>query len=286
VCLHYDVLIAQRRRDLTADLVRISKQGVEAAQALFQSEEVSEADPLRAKVEADSARILLQTAINQHLQAWRSLAAVLGMPQLALQRLEGDLALDVLDLSWEETLQQVLSESPEIAAALADVQAARWGIERAMAEVIPNLDMQAGVQKDYASDYTIANVQFELPLPIINRNQGGIRQANAKAGAAQRAVDRVALNLQNRLAATFQRYESARNQVEQYSRPGGILDNAERTLDLTRAGYQAEEFGVLDLLTAQRTYFQTNLAYLDSLRQFWISVMQIRGLLLSDSLAK
>ena len=94
------------------------------------------------------------------------------------------------------------------------------------------------------------------------------------------------MDLQARLASTFQRYESARNQVEQYSREGGIIANSQRTLELLRAGYQAGEFGVLDLLSAQRTYFQTNLAYLESLRELSTSVMEIRGLLLRGSLAK
>ncbi len=125
-----------------------------------------------------------------------------------------------------------------------------------------------------------------MPLPIWNRNQGGIRRAQAEAAAARRAVDRMALDLQSRLAVVFQRYESARNQVEQYSREGGIIDNSRRTLELVRVGYQAEEFGLLDLVTAQRTYFETNLAYLDSLRELAASVMEIRGLLLRGSLSQ
>ena len=47
---YYDVLIAQRRREVAMELVRISEQGLQAAQALFQGAEVSEADPLRASV--------------------------------------------------------------------------------------------------------------------------------------------------------------------------------------------------------------------------------------------
>ena len=94
------------------------------------------------------------------------------------------------------------------------------------------------------------------------------------------------LDLQSRLAVAFQRYESARNQVEQYSRKGGIIANSSRTLELVRAGYQAEEFGVLDLVTAQRTFFETNLAYLNSLRELAASVMEIRGLLLRGSLSQ
>jgi len=283
---YYGVLIAQRRRDLATDLVRISSQGEQAAQALFKGDEVSEADPLRARVEADTARILLQNSINQHFESWRRLTAVLGLSEVAIQRLEGELKADNLDLSWQETLRQVLSESPEMAAAIADVEAAQWAVERAYAEVVPNLDVQAVIQDDRSTGSTNGILQVTLPIPIWNRNQGGIRQAQAEATAAELAVDRLKLDLQARLATAFQRYESARNQVDRYSLKGGILDNAGRTLDLIRTGYKAEEFGVLDLLSAQRTYFQTNLSYLDSQRELWVSVVEIQGLLLQGSLAK
>lgn len=283
---YYEVLIAQRRRDLTGELAGISEKAVAAAQALFQGEEVSEADPLRARVEADSARILLQTATNQHYEAWRRMTAIVGMPELAIVRVEGQLEPGNVELSWDETLQQILADSPEIAAAIAEIEAARWAIDRAHAEVIPNIEVQAIMQDDRGTGSTNGNLQVTLPIPLINRNQGGIQQAHAEAAAAERAVDRLALDLQSRLASVFQRYESAKNQAHQYSREGGILQNAERTLVLIRAGYQAEEFSVLDMLTAQRTYFQTNLAYLDSLRDLWAADMAIRGLLLSGSLPK
>ncbi len=281
---YYDVLIAQRRRELAGNLVEISTQGLQAAQALFQGDEVSEADPLRARVEVGTARILLQNSTNQHFESWRRLTAVLGMPELAIQRLAGDLKSDQIQVPWQETLEQILTESPEISAAIANVESARWAVQRAIAEVIPNIDVQAIVQDDQATGRANGNLQITLPIPIINRNQGGIRQARARARAAERAVDRLALDLQTRLAAAFQRFESARNQVDLYSRKDGILDNAERTLNLIRIGYKADEFGVLDLLSAQRTYFQTNLAYLDSQRELWTSVMEIRGLLLRGSL--
>lgn len=280
----FDVLIAQRRSEVAGELVRITHRGVQAAQALFQGEEVSEADPLRARVEADSASILLQNAANQHVEAWRRLAAVIGMPDMPLQRIEGELTPENLQLTWDEELRRVLTESPEIAAAMADVEAARWAVQRAQAEVIPNVDVQAVIQDDRGTGGTNGNLQVTLPIPLWNRNQGGIRKARADAAAATRAVDRIALDLQTRLATAFRRYENARNQVEQYSREAGILANSRRTLELIGAGYRAEEFGLVDLLTAQRTYFQTNLAYLDSLRQLSSSVMEIRGLMLSGSL--
>ncbi len=282
----YDVLIAQRRRELTSELVRISDQAVQAAQALFEGEEVSEADPLRARVEADTARILLQNAINAHVAAWRRLAALVGAPDMPLQQVEGKLNPDDMAMSWEEALAKLLAESPELAAAEADVEAARWAVQRAYAAVVPDIDVQAVVQDDRGTGSSNANLQVTFPLPLWNRNQGGIQQAFAQSVAAEMAVNRLRLDLQTRLADAFQRYRTAHNQVREYSKPGGIIANSQRTLELIRSGYQAEEFGILDLLTAQRTFFQTNLAYLDALRELAAATMEIRGLLLSGSLSR
>jgi len=279
-------LIAQRRRKVAEELVRISEQGVKAADALFQGEEVSEADPLRAKVAADTARIVLRNAINEHLEAWRRLTFVVGAAQSPVRELSGDIDPQEWKLVWQEEFDRVLAESPELAAAQADVEAARWAVEKAYAQVIPNLDVQAIVQDDRSTGSSNMNLQVTLPLPLWNRNQGGIQNAFASAVAAEQAVDRLTLDLQSRLATAFRRYQNARNQANEYARKGGILDNARRTLVLVRSGYQAEEFDVLDLLTAQRTFFQTNLAYLDALRELSTSVMEIRGMLLKGSLSR
>ena len=51
-------------------------------------------------------------------------------------------------------------------------------------------------------------------------------------------------------------------------------------------GYAAGEVGYLELLTAQRTYAETNLKYLDALDSLWRNWTRIDGLLLDGSLAQ
>ena len=63
-----------------------------------------------------------------------------------------------------------------------------------------------------------------------------------------------------------------------------IETHAAESLTLVRRGYEAGEFAYLLLLSSQRTYFQTNLQYLDSLRELRASAVEIDGLLLRDSL--
>ena len=100
-------------------------------------------------------------------------------------------------------------------------------------------------------------MQVGIPLPWWNRNQGGIRQAQAEVSVASQNIQRVALDLKSRLPVAYQDYSNAKAQVETYSTE--ILPRAAETYDLVRRGYAAGAVGYLDLLTAQRTYAATNL---------------------------
>jgi cobalt-zinc-cadmium efflux system outer membrane protein len=99
---------------------------------------------------------------------------------------------------------------------------------------------------------------------------------------AQHEVARVRLALEQRLTAVFEQYDTARQQVEKYAQD--IVPNAQDSLNLVSSGYRQGEFSYLMLLTAQRTYFQTNLAYLEAIRELRAATATIEGNLLLDSL--
>lgn len=282
----YDVLIAQRRMETTQQLLEIANQGSATAQSLFNAKEVGQADVMRARIESQSADLLHKNAHNLYIAAWSRLAAVLGNPDIEPTPLIGDLEIAVDKIDPDETLQRLLAESPEVAVLLTEVERARWVIDRAYAEPIPNVNVQAILnQRDNGiGGGSDGNLQVSMPIPWLNRNQGGIRQAQSELVAAERAVGQLELSLKRRLASVYQRYASARNQMLAYSKPEGILANSQATLEFVRKGYQAGEISYLDLLTAQRTYFQSNLAYVEALGELWAAVVEIEGLLLKDSL--
>jgi cobalt-zinc-cadmium efflux system outer membrane protein len=278
---YYAALIAQRRADLAAELVRLSGKAVQASRDLKAAEEIPTAGLLQTEVEQQNAQILSQTANNEQAAAWRNLSAVVGT-DLPMQRLDGDASKLPPKMEWDEQLARVTASSPEAAAAFAQIARAQNVLRRARVERIPDISTQVSVQFDNATEDTITGVQVGLPLPIWNRNQGGIRQAQAEVSEAQRNLNRVELDLKRRLAATFQQYSTARAQAEIYSTQ--ILPKSKETFDLVQRGYGLGELGYLDLLSAQRTYSQTNLAYLEALAALWSSWAEIEGLLLSDSL--
>ncbi len=279
------VLVAQQRRELARRLMESTQQSVEQAEALFRAQEVSRADPLRAQIAAQTATVTYNNSVNRHLAAWRKLASIAGQPDLPLMELTGEVNPSDHALDWDTELDRILMESPEIAAAGAALEAARWALHRARAQVIPDVNVQAIVQDDRATGSTNGNLQVSIPVPLWNRNQGGIRQAKANILEAQRRFDRIRLDLQQRLAAEFQTYANAWNQVDQFGGEDGILAKSEQSMDLLRSGYEAGEFSLIELLAAQQTYIQNHLSYLDALESMAVSAARIRGLLIDGSLS-
>lgn len=279
---YFNVLVAQRAMELARELTDLGRRGVETTERLFQGQQVGQAEVLQARIESASATITLQNAQNRRAAAWQRLSSVIGVPGMALQTLSGDLTPPLAELDWEESYTRVVAQSPELASARAGVLRARAILERAQAEPIPNVDVQLGVQYDNASQYTIGNVQLGVPIPFRNRNQGNIQTAFADVRNAEANIGRIELSLRNRLALAFERYANARNQVDTFTRQ--ILPDARSSLELVSTAYRQGQVNFLALLTAQRTYSQANLAYLQAVQELNASRVAIEGLLLTGSL--
>ncbi len=278
----YEVMIAQRTVELNDQLVRIGETSMKVAEKMYAGKEVGKVDVLQARVEANSTKIQLDNARNQYMAAWRKLAVVIGMPDMEPKPLADELEKEFPELTWNESLTRLLAESPELAQARAGMERARSTLARECAERIPNVDLEGGVRYNNASRDTVATFVVGLPLQIYNRNQGNIAKAQAELSAAGSEVRRIELELQARLTEAFQRYTSASQQVRRYV--NDILPDAKQSLDIVRIGYEQGEFGYLELLTAQRTYFRVNLAYVESLREYCINRVRIEGMLMTGGL--
>lgn len=280
----YESLVAQRRVELTQELARIGDDLVNASETLLSGGQGTQNDVLQAQINADEAHILLDNATNELLEAWRRMAAVTGVPNMQLTPLVGDLEPEGIDLTWETCYAQVLGNHPELNAARKRVERASVVIERAKREPIPDVDLSVSVRHHNVSESDVVNIQLGIPVPVLNRNQGNISAAEAEWIKACHEVRRIELRLQEELAVVWRRYANARQQVVRYSER--MVPRAAESLELVKAGYQQGQVEYLTLLTAQKTYVQVNLSYLDALRELRAAASILNGQLLTESLSK
>ena len=280
----YVVLVAQKRLELTKSLAHIGDELVNATEKLLAGGLATENDLLQAQIRADESRILYANAQNQQLEAWRRLTAVAGAPGMTVAAVSGELIGDLPQLEWDSCYLGVLGGNPELSAAQARLDRAAFVIRRAQKEPIPNIDLSVSLRKNNITGSENANVQLGIPIPIFDRNQGNISAAEANWRGAQKEIKRIELDLQDRLAVAFRRYANARQQVDRYRTR--MVPRAKKSLSLVTKGYEKGQVKYLTALTAQQTFVQVNLSYLDSLRELRVSAAVIDGQLLTGSLSK
>lgn len=277
------VVIAQTRIDTMQRLLEVSTKAADSAQRLFASGETPKADYLQTRLDADRMRLELLSARQQLDRNWRSLNAVAGMRNSGpAQPLTADIDNVVHFISYDEALPALLQASPEVAKAMANIQRARSEVHRQRMEVIPDVTANVSVQYDNATQYTVTGIQAGMPLPILDRNQGNIGSACSQLTAAQQQLERLELRLQQDLASAHADYANAYQRVMEYQK--GLLPSSKETRDLVVRAFQQGEIGFLQLLNAQRTFFQVSLDYLDELENYWARSYEIDGMLLTGSL--
>lgn len=279
---YYDLLVSQETVAMTESLVKISDDAVRVSKKLYEAKEVAQTAVLQSELELQNAKVVKRQAENQRLAARRKLAGLLGETKLSLDNIEGN-PREILALEdFERSYDQLVNESPEVATLFAEVEQARRQLNREIVEPIPNVTWQTTIQYDTVSDNVIGGLQIGMPIPTLNRNQGAIHQARHQVIAAEHRAEKKALDLRQRLATAYESYLDAKLQVDAFD--SEIIPKAKKTLDLVNKGYQAGEIDFLQLLTAQRTYSQINLTYLQQLQLAWRQNVQIKGMLLTGSL--
>ena len=278
---YYAILVANEKYKLTDQLVELSRDAVEATQGLLAAKEIARTSLIQAELEMQNALIQKQRANNELAGTRERLAVLLGQTELHFGSFAGEL-VETDPLIIENQFDNLLALSPEIARIHARVAMARSNLTRQQVEPIGNVTWQTSVAYDFASDDVVTGFQIGLPVPKFNQNQGAIGQARHEVAAAEAGVEKRTLQLKQKLVQTYQAYRDAKIQVESYE--ANVLPKAKETLELVTEGFQQGEVDFLQLLTAQRTFFQSNLAVIEQQGVMWRHRIDMEGLLLSGSL--
>jgi cobalt-zinc-cadmium efflux system outer membrane protein len=273
----YATLTAQQRLEAIEELMKIVRRSMEAAQGLEKRGEVSRGDTLLVELEFERTDVALQNASVTLLANRRQLAATLGDPDLKIARLEGNLRQVLPDYPFELTQTGVLTRNALIQAAQVEIDRQRVLLQRAVVEPFPNITAQGGYLTEVQRPHDQAILSISMPLPIWNKNQGGIQSAQAGIGKATHSMRRTQVELIGELAAATGRFDVARQQVAKYEK--SILPKARETVKIAQQGFDGGEFDLLRVLQSQRALIESQLNYLNAQESRWNAAAEIAGLL-------
>lgn len=278
----YETLGAQRRLELATEFEGISDKAVRITRELRRIGDASQSDVLQAEIQLNEVQLARQKASVSLRAAWDQLAAVIGNPHLPTTKLDGQLPTSAESYDWDQVYQQLIASSPEICTTQAKISRARAQWERQEAQPIPNVSVMVAAGHDRSTGSGLINTQVGVPLPLWNRNQGNTYAAYSEYCRASQDLERKKLALKSRLALAARDYDSAAITVNQYQ--GVILPKASETLSLSEQAYEVGEVNFLQLLIVRRTYFESNLSFVEAQARLAESQTLVDGMLLSGGL--
>jgi cobalt-zinc-cadmium efflux system outer membrane protein len=286
---YIQALAAQQTLELRQNLSKLADDAVQTSHQLANVGQADAPDVLEAEVEAQQAELAVTMAAQSQQRVWKALSAVVGIPRLPLMRLEGKLE-DTQPVSADELVEKIVNESPAVRIAELGVKRAEATLARAKRELIPDLQIRAGMQQngELLSEPNGRPVGLQgfadvgVRIPIFNRNQGNILTAKSEVERAKREVERVKLVLRERAASVVQNYSFSQTAVDRYKNQ--MIPRAQKAYEMYAKKYHEMASAYPQVLIAQRTLMQLDVSYITALETFATSSVSLQSYLLTDGL--
>lgn len=274
----FEVLGAQERQALAVELARLAEAVWQTIDTRVRAGRVSPLEADRAQVLLSLARLDVEDAGNALDAARHRLAANWGgaTPDFGLVRGRLDPLPPLPEL---EEIHTRIRQTPDLARWTDEIQRSDAAVTLARSQRIPDLEARLGYRRTGFSSKNHSNslvLGFSIPLPLFDRNQGNIREAEylvRKRGEERRAAE---ADLQ---ADLYDAYQTALAAYRRASRlTESVLPQAGSVSERTREGYAQGKFGYLEVLDAERALFDLRTQYLDILLVYHGAVLRIERL--------
>ncbi len=271
--LFINVQVAESALELAGQDLKSFQQTVDLGEIRYKAGAISEDDYLKIKLQLLQFETDMQQAQLARVQALSDLRQLLGYESVSPDYdVAGQFDYQPLKGNLEDMQLKALQNRPDLRAAQLGVTAAnsQYELQRTIGK--PDVTVQA----NYSHVNAINAVTFygSIPLPIFNRNQGGI--AKSRIAITQAQEQEKATNGQA-LTDVRDAYEGLRTSdkvVTLYR--SGYLEVAQKDRDISEYAYRRGAVSLLDFLDAERSYRATQLAYRQALAAYLLALEQLR----------
>jgi len=269
------LVAAQDRVALARMTSAIAQRTHDAVATRVQAARSPEAERSRASIALTRARVEVQQAESAMRAARQTLAALWGSQHPEFTEASGDL----LSLSPVKPLEAVLAEverNPDFLRFASEARLRDAELRLARAQARPNIVFGIGMRRfeDVKDSALVAG--FSIPLPVSDRNQGGIREAEMLRAQTDAQRQAALTRARATVFALYQELSATRVRVETLS--SGALPEAQQALEQTQYGYERGRFSYLELATAQQELLDLRAAIIDAAADYHRLLAEIERL--------
>jgi outer membrane protein len=271
----YNVLQAQRNRDVARESVKQFQQHLDQAQGFYSVGTKSKIDVTKAEVDLSNARLNLIKAENQVRLSRVTLNTAMGIPDVPDYNLQDNLSYTKYGLLFEEVLSTVYNQRPDLQSLLKKKEAAKSSIDLARKGYFPVLSGSA----NYA--YSGANSSGGTGFPLNNGWNYGVSisipifsgfDTKYKVAQAQANYDTVSANEQSLRLDIYsqvqQGYLTLREAEERISTSELTVRQAKENVELATGRYRAGVGSPLEITDALVGLNNAQVAYTQALTDY------------------
>ena len=200
----------------------------------------------------------------------------MGEPDLKEIGIAGKLSEEIPKGLLEFDNEEVVRKHPKVLAAEALLRRSGALKERAQLEPYPDVTLSVAGGRREATDETLIDFGFSIPLPILNSSKGDVLAASENERKAKSDLQQVRQRLKTQLTNELETLKRANQQVRNYR--DRLIPQSEKALHMVQAGFREGEYGFNDLLDTQRTVAEAKIEYLRTLFVLNRSIAEVKSL--------
>ncbi|BFU93271.1 MAG: RND transporter [Nitrospira sp.] len=275
---YYRVQLARRRLVLAEDNRDRFSRILEVNTIRFKKGYIAEVDLIRIRLQFIVFYSQVIQAIQEAQSARSDLRQLLRVSPASDLDLTTELDYKRLDPDIVKLRAVAVDGRPDVRAKRSTLSQREAELKLARAYRIPDVTVGAGygTQGSHGPDNpNQMTFSLGMPLPLFNRNQGGIMQAEAAMQAAGADLGKTLNQVENQVDVAYRNLIESRRLVEAFR--GGVLDDARSTIAIVERAYERGGVTLLDLLDAARTSRTIQQSYIEALFNYQRTVIQLES---------
>lgn len=270
----YFTLLATREViALREQRLALAKSFVDAAKKKVEGGFAPDFEATKAEVEVVAAQKQLREAQAQHDAARVALNALMGRKPIEPLAVAGTLADGVGLPNQSMLFEKALVLNPAVKVQEAEAERTGLSLQSTRKSRLP--DFKVGPNLEYTRDEQIVGFGLSLPLPLWDKKKGEIATATAAQERALAELEKLRREILRDVATASQNLTAAKESLAFYT--PALRDKLKAALDAAAQSYSEGRTPLLLYLEAQRTYFDTQADYFETLQKLFAAQAELES---------
>jgi outer membrane protein, heavy metal efflux system len=261
----------QQLLELRQAIVQALSASFEVARRLHEAGNITDLDFFRERALLESGKVALRAAEGAFRQSREELNILMGLwgKQTEWQGDERLADIPEQPIEAKDIERIVLSRSVDLLNARQRIVVAgqQLGFNRWTA-LVPEMDVGTGGEREEDGSWKVGPV-FEFPIPLFDQGQARVGRSAAELRRTQQEYYALAVRIRSTTRAVRDRMEETRDRALYYR--DIMLPLRERIVNEAQLQYNAMQLGPFQLLRAKEQQIETAVAYVETLRDYWLA---------------